>query len=107
MRKARSAAIRSRVKWQKVGDKCLAKFFKSVRQKNTQSVISELRDNQGRCFTNHGELEKICLDFYKNLYQYKKKISKLALGEVLEDLLVTFTTSMNETLSRELTEKEL
>ena len=33
-RKARGAAVRARVKWQQVGDKCSAEFFKSVRQKN-------------------------------------------------------------------------
>ena len=43
--------VRSRVKWQKVGNKCTAEFFKSVRQKNSQAVISELKDNNGRLFT--------------------------------------------------------
>ena len=33
--RARGAAIRARIKWQKVGDKCTAEFFKSVRQKNS------------------------------------------------------------------------
>lgn len=63
MRKARGAAIRSKVKWQKVGDKCLADFFKSIKQKNTQSIILELRDNQGRCFTKKEELENIFIVF--------------------------------------------
>lgn len=72
MRTTRGAAIRSRVEWQKVGDKRLADFSKLVSQKNTQSIVSKLRDNQGRCFTKREKLEKICLDFYTNLYQYKK-----------------------------------
>ena len=71
-RKARGVIIRARVKWQKVGDKCLVEFFKSVSQRNTQTIISELRDNQGRSSTKKEDLEKICLDFYKNLYKHKK-----------------------------------
>lgn len=43
--KARGATIRSKVKWQKVGDKCSAEFFWLVRQKNSQSIIAGLRDN--------------------------------------------------------------
>lgn len=45
IRKAKGAAIKSRVKWKKVGDKCSCEFFKLVRQKNTQSIILELQDN--------------------------------------------------------------
>ena len=71
-RKARGATIRARVKWQQVGDKCSAEFFKSVRQKNSQSIISELRDEHGRCFTRKEDLDKICLDFYSNLYKHKE-----------------------------------
>ena len=44
-REVRGAVIHSRVKWQQVGDRCSAEFFKSVRQKNAQSIISELKDN--------------------------------------------------------------
>ena len=44
---ARGAAIRARVKWQKLGDKCSAEFFKSVWQKNPNALITELKDNHG------------------------------------------------------------
>ena len=106
MRKARGIMVRSRVKWQKVGNKCTKEFFKSVRQKNSQAVISELKDNNGRIFTRREDLEKISLDFYKNLYQHKE-VAEPVLREVLDDLLVTFMASMNEALSREITEEEL
>ena len=42
--KANGTAIRARVKWQQVGDKCSKEFFRSVRLKNTQAVISELKE---------------------------------------------------------------
>lgn len=51
-------------------------------------------------------MEKTCLDFYRNLYQHKE-VSECALREILEDLPNTFTASMNESLSHEITEKEL
>lgn len=55
----------------------------------------ELQDNHGRSFTKREDLDSICLNFYKNFYQYKE-VSEDALKEVLEDLLVTFMVSMNE-----------
>ena len=39
-RKARGATIRARVKWKKIGDKCSREFFKSVRPRNVQAIIS-------------------------------------------------------------------
>ena len=105
-RKARGATIRARVKWQKVGDKCSAEFFQLVRQKNVQTIIAELRDNQGRCFTRKEDLQVICLDFYQNLYRHKD-ISREAMREILEGMPTTFTCDMNTQLSRPLTDKEL
>jgi hypothetical protein len=46
----------------KTGDRCSTKFVKAVRK---QTIISELRDNKGRCFTKMKDLEKVC--FYLNL----------------------------------------
>ena len=63
-RKVIGAAIRSRVKWQQVGDRCSKEFFKSVRQKNTHMVITELKDKHGKSFTKKEDLDRICLDFY-------------------------------------------
>lgn len=46
-KKAKGATIRSRVKWNKVGNRCTSEFFNSVKQKNTTRVISELQDIGG------------------------------------------------------------
>ena len=43
-RKTRRAAVRTRVKWQQVGDRYSVEFSKSVRQKNAQAHITELKD---------------------------------------------------------------
>ena len=66
-KKARGATIRARVKWQGVGDTCSAEFFKSVRQKNAQAVITELKDIDGRICTKRDDLDRICLNFYRKL----------------------------------------
>ena len=105
-RKARGVAICSRVKSQKVGDRCSAEFLKSVRQKNTQAIIIELKDNQGRLFTTRKDLEKMVFDFYQSLYQHKDILEE-ALEEVLRDLPTIFTPTMNESLFEEITEDEL
>lgn len=43
-KKAKGNAVRSRVKWKSVGDKCLAEFFKLVWQKNSVLLITTLKD---------------------------------------------------------------
>ena len=105
-RKARGAAIRSRVKWQQVGDKCSAEFFKSVRAKNAQALITELKDMQGKSFTKREDIERICYDFYKELYTHRD-ISEVALGEALEGFPTTFTDDINKSLAKDITEEEL
>ena len=61
-RKTRGAAIKARVKWQKLGDKCSAKFFKSVWQKNPNALMTELKVNHGRIFTRQEDLQKMCYE---------------------------------------------
>lgn len=75
-----------------------------MKQKISQAIIFELKVNNGRVFTKQKNLEKICLNFYKNLYQLKG-VSEPTLRDVLEDLLVTFMTLMNETLSQNITKQ--
>ena len=51
-------------------------------------------------------LERICLDFYKDLYSHKDIVEE-AVIEVTEGLPVTFTGVMNKTWEQEITEGEL
>ena len=105
-KKARGATIRARVKWQGVGDKCSAEFFKSVRQKNTQAVITELKDIDGRICTRRKDLDRICLDFYRKLYAFKEILEE-ALEEVFTGFPVTFNDIVNVTTIKEITERDL
>ena len=98
--------MRARVKWQQVGDKCSAEFFKLVWQKNSKAHITELKDKQGQSFTRKEDLENICYDFYRDLYKHKD-ICESTLNEVMEGFLATFTNNMNDSLAKDITEKEL
>ena len=51
-------------------------------------------------------LERICLDFYKDLYSHKEIVEE-AVIEVTEGLPVTFTGVMNKTWEQEITKGEL
>lgn len=104
-RKARGAAIWSRVKWKQVNEKCLAELFKSVKQKNAKVIMSKLKDQQGHIFTKREDLDRIWHNFYKELYRHKN-ISKDSLREVFEDFPVILTKAMNIALTKEITQQE-
>lgn len=70
--KARGVVIHIRVIWQKLDDKCTTYFFKSIKQKYPQAVISLFKDKYGKTFTNRNELDMICHDFYEDLYKHKE-----------------------------------
>ena len=105
-RKAKWASIRVRSKWQQVGNKCSKEFFKAVRQKNIRAIIVELKDRQGKNFIKINDLERICLDFYNDLYNHKEIIDE-ALIKVMKGLPALFTAAMNKALDQEITKKEL
>ena len=105
-KKTRGTTIRARVKWQGVGDKCSAEFFKSVRQKNAQAVITELKDNDGQICTKREDLDRICFDFYLKLYAYKE-ISEEALEEVFTNFPITINDTMNVAITKEITERDI
>ena len=69
-------------------------------------VISELKDRHGRSFIKSEDLDIIYQDFYKDLYKHKD-IEEEAFLSVMEGVLATFTTAMNESLAKEVSEKEL
>ena len=69
-------------------------------------VITELKDKHGRSFTKKEDLDRICQDFYQDLYRYRD-IEEEALQEVMEGVPATFTPAMNEMLGKEILEQEL
>ena len=69
-------------------------------------VISELKDRHGRSFTKSEDFDRICQDFYKDLHKHNG-IKEEAFLSVMEGVPATFTTAMNESLAKEVSEKEL
>ena len=63
-------------------------------------------DKHGRYFTRKEDLDTICYDFYKNLYEYKE-VSEETLMDVFERFQATFREEMNASLTKEITEKKL
>lgn len=57
--KAKGDIFRVRMKWNKVGNKCSAEFFNSVKHKHRSVVITELQDSHGRSFTKREDLDEI------------------------------------------------
>ena len=82
------------------------RVFQIRETKNIRTIISELRDKFGRSFTKREQLEQICLDFYKNLYQHKN-VSKNDIRKILVDLQMSFTVDTNASFSKKITDKEL
>lgn len=68
-KQAKESAIRARVRWKQVGDKCRKQFFQDVRKKNANVVIQKLKNTRGEVAIKHNNLENICFEFYKDLYK--------------------------------------
>ena len=69
-------------------------------------VIMELKDEHGRSFIKRNDLDRICQDFYQDLYRHED-IEEKALIKMMEGVLATFTPAMNEVLVKEVSEREL
>ena len=69
-------------------------------------VITKFKDKHGWSFTKNEDLDRICLDFYQDLYRHRV-IEEEALLEVMEGVPATFTPAMNEVLGKEILEREL
>ena len=65
--------------------------------KSFKAIFSTLRDKHGRSLTKGQDLERIILDFYKDIY-ISRVNSKEPLREVLDGYSLTFTRSMNNSL---------
>lgn len=68
--------------------------------------MTEPKDNHGWIITRQEDLQKICYEFYKNLYQHKE-ISEEALDEVFENFPGMILQATNETLMKDITERKL
>ena len=65
---AEGQRIRSRIKWKQVGDLYSKEFFQAAKGFFGASNINALEDVQGALHTNQTSLERLCAEFYKDLY---------------------------------------
>ena len=80
-------------------------FFKSVCQKNTQTINTEFKSNQKK-YLLRVKTWSTFIVFYQSLYKHKD-ISEDALEEEFRDLPKSFIYTINESLSKEITEEKL
>ena len=66
--KAEGLRIRSRMKWNQVGDACTKEFFQANRERTGASLVSILEDAQGHVCNDQEGLERVCSDYYGKLY---------------------------------------
>jgi exonuclease III len=66
--KAEGIRIRSRVKWNQVGDACTKEFFQANRDRSGASHVTALEDSQGQVRNDQAGLEQICFEYYGKLY---------------------------------------
>ena len=69
-------------------------------------MIAELKNRHGWSFTKIEDLDRICQDFYKDLYGHKD-IEEEAFLTVMGKIPATFTTAMNKSLAKEVSKREL
>jgi hypothetical protein len=100
--------IRSRIKWKEKGDWGTGDFFNLVRDKPKTTLITKLRDNQGRLVTEGPDLHAICEQYYTNLYEEPTIAPRgTEMQQILSLAPDRFFVSMNATLGRLLTSQEL
>jgi hypothetical protein len=66
--KAEGLRIRSRMKWNQVGDACTKEFFQANRECRGASYVSALEDALGHVCNDQEGLERVCSDYYGKLY---------------------------------------
>lgn len=68
-RKLYGQQLRSRLKWQQVGDKCSKEFFGAHKHRLNTGFIMELEDAQRIVTTDQAALVGICHEYYQKLYK--------------------------------------
>jgi hypothetical protein len=67
-KKAAGQRLRSRLKWNRVGNIALKEFYRATKERSGTSQITELEDSAGAHKTNQKGLEEVCVQYYSELY---------------------------------------
>ena len=70
--RARGAAVRAKIKWRTLGEKCNSFFFQLEKAKIAKQVVTRIKDKNGNEKNTTEEILKEFELFYKNLYRESK-----------------------------------
>jgi hypothetical protein len=63
----------ARIRWNQLGDTVSKEIFSIIKSKPNKTLIFALRDEDGNVVSRKEDLEFVCCNFYKNLYQVKEE----------------------------------
>lgn len=89
--------VRIRVRSKKVGDAYSKEFFQAHKDRGSDANITSLEDSVGISHGDQGDLERICVDYYANLYTVASP--SMERGEVEIKCLSGITNRLTETIS--------
>jgi hypothetical protein len=84
-------------------------FFSTIKSKPCRTLIFTLRDEDGNVVSREEDLEFVCCNFYKKLYQVKEEtLEQIEMrAMVLESLPKFFSSELNARLGRPISMEEL
>jgi hypothetical protein len=92
--------LRARVRWRSKGNGNTKEFFHAVGPKSSQAHITKLLDSNGTSYQEQDQLERICWDFYSNLYRERPPNQETAQvqAHLLDGVQSRFSQAMVEIL---------
>jgi len=101
--------VRNWICWKKVGDACSKEFFQAHKDRGSGANISKLVDENGASYTAQRELERVCSEYYANLYAIPSPSLERSAAQIhcFEGILDRLTASMKFSLEADITLVEL
>ncbi len=100
--------LRSKIKWQKEGEKCTAYFFGLEKKRQKGNVIHQLMDENDVLQNNDSEILSIMIKYYDELFA-SKNVSQQSIDEYLDDdnINVSLSALQKESCEKEISKKEV
>ncbi len=100
--------IRSKIKWIEEGEKSTKFFFNLEKSRQSNNVIRQIKDKNGRLQTDDNEILKVTSEFYENLFT-TRNIDQDKINEYLQatDFRNKLTEKQKNECDEEIVENEL
>jgi hypothetical protein len=107
--KAAGQRLWARIRWNHLHNIVSKEFFSTIKSKPSKTSIFTLRDEDGNVVSREEDLEFVCCNFYKKLYQVKEEtLEQIEMrAMVLESLPKKFSSELNARLHRPISMEEL